>query len=647
MDKSFRKLFEPIQIGTVTVPNRIYMPSMCPNYAGPHGESTLQDIGWYEARARGGAGLITIDFTCVSPEGRGATGQRGLWKDEFMPHFARVVDVIKARGARVTTQLHHAGVMAGVAQPMGPSLLSTREFFVTKPGEFSTEEVEQLVDKFADAAVRAKACGVDMVEIHGAHGYLVCQFISPLFNIRTDKYGQDKLLFAVEIVQKIKEKCGADFPVAFRISADEFYPGGITLDYAKEIARRLEAAGVDFLNVSGTNPDTEDYCEPNMYIEDEEKDEVYRFIRLAADIKKAVRIPVASGGLLTDPLLAERLLEENALDMVWIGRQLIADPDWPDKVRRGQLEDIRPCTICNDGCIGRVFLNQTVWCTVNPLSGFEWRWANEEVLPKPPKSKRVLVIGAGPGGLEAARICAIRGHQVAVVEAAGEIGGTVNIASVPSFKTRWRKLIEWYDRQLRKLGVEIRLNTKATASVIRKETPDAVVIATGSELAIPDIPGITKAVTVEDVLLGKREVGQKVVIIGGGLEGLDTALYLAKQGKKVTVVEALPEVGAGMETTTYMTFFRKSGGLIDKYKITILTQSPVIEVKDNGVEIVDKLGCRKLIEGETVICAVGRKSALDSELMEDIEEVYVIGDAREPRKIIDAIHEGFIAGLDI
>ncbi len=647
MDKKFKKLFEPIQIGVVTVPNRIYLPSMCPNYAGPHGESTLQDIGWYEARAKGGAGLITIDFTCISPEGRGATGQRGLWKDEFMPHFTRVVDVIKVRGARVTTQLHHAGVMAGVAQPMGPSRLSTREFFVTKPQEFSTEEVEQLVDKFAEAAVRAKACGVDMVEIHGAHGYLVCQFISPLFNMRTDKYGRDKPLFAVEVVQKIKEKCGADFPVAFRMTADEFCPRGITLDYAKEVAERLEAAGVDLLNVSGTNPDTEDYCEPSMYIEDEEEGEYYRFVKLGSEIKKVVSIPVASGGLLTDPLLAERLLEEGVLDMVWVGRQLIADPDWPNKIRSGRIEDIRPCTACNDGYIGRVFLNQTLWCTVNPMSGFEWRWANEEALPKPVKSKKVLVVGAGPGGLEAARICAIRGHQVSIVEAADNIGGTVNIASAPSFKKRWWKLIEWYETQLRKLGVAIHLNTRATMSLIKQKAPDAVVLATGSEPAIPDIPGITKAVTVEDVLLDKKKVGQNVVIIGGGLEGLDTALYLAKQGKKVTVVEALPEVGAGMEATTYMSFFRKSGGLIDKYKIAIMTKSPVIEVKDNGVEIVDALGCRKLIESETVVCAAGRKSVLNSELMENIGEAYVIGDAREPRKIIDAIHEGFIAGLDI
>ena len=647
MDNRFKKLFEPIKIGKVTVPNRIYLPSMCPNNAGPHGESTLQDIGWYEARARGGAGLITIDISCISPEGRAAMGQRGLWKDEFMPHFSRVVDVIKVRGAKVTTQLHHAGAMASGTQQMGPSRLSTQQFFITRPQEFSTEEVEQLVDKFADAAVRAKACGVDMVEIHGAHGYLVCQFISPLFNMRTDKYGRDKLLFAIEIVQRIKEKCGTDFPVAFRMSADEFCPGGITLDYAKEVAARLESAGVDFLNVSGTNPDTEDYCEPNMYIEDEEEGEYYRLIKLGSEIKKVVNIPVASGGLLTDPLVAERILEEEALDMVWVGRQLIADPEWPNKVRRGRLEDIRPCTACNEGCIGRIFLNQTVWCTVNPMSGFEYRWVNEEALPKPVKSKKVLIVGAGPGGLEAGRVCAIRGHQVSIVEKADRVGGTVNIASIPSFKKRWRKLIEWYDTQLRKLGVEVQLNTKATLNLIKKETPDVIVLATGSEPVIPDIPGITKAVTVDDVLLGKKKAGQNVVIIGGGLEGLDMALYLAKQGKKVTIVEALQEVGTDMETTARMSFFRKPGGLVEKYRIIIMTESPVSEVKDNGVEIIDTLGCRKLIEGETVVCAIGRKSVLSNELLENFEEVYVIGDARAPRKIIDAIHEGFITALDI
>jgi NADPH-dependent 2,4-dienoyl-CoA reductase/sulfur reductase-like enzyme len=537
--------------------------------------------------------------------------------------------------------------MAMGTEPVGPSRRSTQQFFVTKPRELSLEEIEQLVEKFADAALRAKGCGVDMVEIHGAHGYLVCQFISPLFNVRTDKYGRDKLLFAIEIVQRIKEKCGADFPVAFRMSAEEFVPGGITLDYAKEIATRLEAAGVDLLNVSGTNPDTEDYCEPNMYVEDEEDGEYYRLIRLGSEIKKVVNIPVVSGGLLSDPLAAEKLLEKKALDMVWLGRQLIADPEWPNKVRTGRLEDIRPCTLCNDGCIGRVFLNKTVWCTVNTLSGFEYRWLNEEALPKAVKSKKVLIVGAGPAGLEAGRICAIRGHRVAIVEKADRIGGTVNIASIPSFKKRWRKLIVWYDTQLRKLGVELQLNTQATLDLIKEKEPDAVVWAAGSEPVTPDIPGVAKAVSVEDVLLGRKKTGQNVVIIGGGLEGLDTALYLAKQGKKVAVVEALPEVGMDMETTVRMSFFRKPGGLIDKYGINIMTNSPVVEVHGNGVEIIDKSGCRKSIEGETVIYAVGRRSVCNTELLENFVKAYVIGDARAPGKIIDAIHEGFMTALDV
>ena len=281
------------------------------------------------------------------------------------------------------------------------------------------------------------------------------------------------------------------------------------------------------------------------------------------------------------------------------------------------------------------------------MTGFEYRWINEEALPKTAKSKKVLVVGAGPGGLEAARICAIRGHQVSIVDKADKVGGTANIASVPSFKKKNRQLIEWYKTQLNKLGVEVQLNTEATVSLIKERVPDAIVMATGSEPVIPDIPGIEKAAAADAVLLGKKKAGQNVVIIGGGLVGLDTALYLAKQGKKVTVVEALPEAGADMADIVRMSFFRKQGGLIDKYKIAIMTKAPVIEVRDNGVVTVDELGCRKLVEGDTVICAVGRCSVLNSKLTENIEEAYVIGDAREPRKIIDAIHEGFTIALHI
>jgi 2,4-dienoyl-CoA reductase-like NADH-dependent reductase (Old Yellow Enzyme family)/thioredoxin reductase len=640
------KLFEPITIGKLTIKNRIYMPSMCTNYAGPSGESTIRDVGHYETKARGGAGLITVDYSLVSPEGRGTTGQRGLWKDEFMPHFSRIVDTIKTYGARASTQLHHAGANAAVAEPVAPSPIGNREFFITNPRELTTEEAEQLVTKFAQAALRAKDAGVDMVEVHGASGYLVCQFISPLFNFRTDKYGQDKLLFATEIVQRIKEKCGIDFPVAFRMDSDQIYPGGITLDYAKEVARRLEAAGVDLLNVIGGTPDTEDYTEPNMYIEDDEGD-FYRFIKNAAELKKVVSVPIVSGGLIADPLTAENALEEGMVDMVFVGRQLLADPEWPNKARNGRIEDIRPCTACNDGCVGRVFLNQTVWCTVNPLSGNEYRWPTDDALPKAVNPKKVLIIGAGPAGLEAARISAIRGHEVTVLEQNREVGGTTNIYTTLSFKKRWRKLIQWYHHQLQKLDVEIKLHTKATPALIKKLAPDTLIMATGSSPLIPRIPGIDKALIVDHVLTGNTPVGKTVVIIGGGNVGLDTAIYLSKKDKKVTVVEALPEVGSDLEPTAKLTFFRKSSGLLDRYQITILTNSPVIEVLDRGVEIVDSVGGRRLISCESVICAVGRKPILLKELEDGIRDVHVIGDAKAPRKIIDAIHEGFMTALVI
>lgn len=649
MSVKFKKLFEPIKIGKVIVKNRIYMPSMCMNYAGPNGEVTERDIAYYEARARGGAGLITVDYACISPEGRGMPGQRGIWKNEFIPGLSRLVDVIKSHGATASIQLHHAGVNSITDDIVGPSRLGNQYFFVTSPRELSTEEVEQLVEKYADAALRAKAAGFDMVEVHGTHGYLIAQFLSPIYNKRTDKYGRDRALFALEIIKRIKEKCGEDYPVIFRLIADELVEGGITLEYSKKVAKRLQDAGVDALNVTAGSYDCIDLVVPNMYLEDEEEEVYYRFIKLASEIKKVVNIPVCSGGLISDPEIAEKVLEEGMVDMVFIGRQLIADPDWPRKVMNGELKDIRPCLACMEGCIGRIFGNKTAWCTVNPLSGFEYEWGR--VAQNPPKErKKVLIIGAGPAGMEAARIAATRGHEVLIVEKSDEIGGTIRIASIPTFKKRFEKLISWYDNQLKKLGVKIQLNTEAKPELIEKQASDVVIIATGSEPIIPDIPGIEKTITADDVLKGKKEAGKDIIIMGGGLVGCETALHLAKDGKNVTIVEALSEVARDMEITSRFSL-TKPGGLLEKYKVKVVTKSPVAEVKDGGVVIIDELGRRKFIKSDTTICAVGRRPVLNKGLVEKAKEVakevYIIGDAKIPRKVIDAIHEAFSVAMKI
>ena len=645
----FEKLFEPIKIGKVIVRNRIYMPSMCMNYAGPNGEVTEQDIAYFEARARGGAGIVTVDYACISPEGRGMPGQRGIWKDEFIPGLSRLVDVIKAHGAVASIQLHHAGVCSITEDVVGPSRASNKFFGITRPRELSTEEVDQLVEKFANAALRAKMAGFDMVEVHGSHGYLIAQFLSPKYNRRTDKYGRDRALFAEEIVRRIKEKCGRDFPVIFRLSADEFEEEGITLDYAKQVAKRLERIGVDALNVTGCNYDSIDLIVPTMYAEDEEG-EVYRFIKLAAEIKKAVNIPVISGGLISDPEIAEKVLEEGMVDMVFIGRQLIADPEWPRKVKEGRVEDIRPCLACNEGCGGdRLWNGRVVACAVNPLNSLEYKWQSEEDIPKAKNKKKLLIIGGGPAGLECARIAGIRGHDVTLVEKESKLGGTVNIAAVPSFKKRLAKLTKWYEVQLKKLGVKVMTNTTATPELIKKVDPDVVIIATGSEPIVPNIPGVENAVTADDVLLGKVTVGENVVVVGGGLVGCETALYLAKQGKKVTIVEALSEIARDMEPTSKMTLVKK-GGLFEKYGINVITNSPIVEIRKGEVVTVDEMGGRRSIGADSIVIAIGRKPVTPEELISEAKktgkDVHIIGDAKVPRKVIDAIREGFSVAID-
>jgi len=644
---NFKKLFEPIEVGKKIVKNRICLPAMCMNFAGPNGEVTEPDVAYFAARTRGGAGLITIDYACISPEGRGMPGQRGIWDDKFIPGLARLADVIKASGATANIQIHHAGFNSMTGEVVGPSRLSNQYYFISKPRELSTEEVEQLVEKFANAALRAKMAGIDMVEVHGTHGYLVCQFLSPLTNRRTDKYGRDRGLFASEIVEAIKKRCGEDYPVIFRLCADEFMDGGITLDSAKEVAKRLEDVGLDMLNVTGGNFDTIYYPAPTMYVEGEEGEAYYRFIRLASEIKKIVSIPVCSGGLILDPEIAEKAIEKGMVDMVFIGRQLIADPDWPRKVMSGKLDDIRPCIACNDGCVNEIFSYRTGKCTVNPLVGFESKYGSEEELPTASEKKKILVIGSGPGGLESARIAAIRGHEVLIVEKSDRIGGTLNVASAPTFKRRLKRLIDWYGTQLKKLGIQIIFNTEGTMKLIEKENPDVVIIATGSEPSIPNIPGIEGAITADDLLLGKRDVGNDVIIMGAGLVGCETALHLAKQGKKVTVVETLPEAAKDMEITSKIFFTDPRVGLFKKYKIEAVTKRPVIEVRKDEVIVTDELARREAIKGDTTVSAIGRRSILDKGLVEELKragkEFYIIGDAKEPRKAFDAIYEAFFA----
>ncbi len=646
-------LFEPIQIGSMPVKNRIVMAPMTTLYAGPNGEVTDRLIKYYVARARGGVGLIIVESAYIDEQGCQIPASINITSDAYIPGLTLLVDGIKGGSADhpvACLQLIHAGTQAVLTQTVGPSAIGRKIAKPVKtPRALTTEEVEQIVEDFAGAALRAKLAGFDMVELHGTHGYLIQQFLSPLTNRRTDKYGADRGLFAEEIVTRAKAKCGKDYPMIWRLCSDEFEPGGITIEDAKNTAKRLEQAGIDAFDVTGGTYDTF-----NMYIEflyDIGEEGVFR--DLASEVKKVVAVPVISGASVDTPEAAERLISDEKVDMVFLGRALIADPYWPQKAQEGRVEDIRPCSKCTEGCGLRIESLRPVNCNVNPTVRLDYLWRGEDDIPEAKEKKKVLVIGGGPGGLECARVATIRGHDVTLVDKEGTLGGTLNVAAIPTFKKAIARLVEYYTAQLKKAEVKVMTNTTASMKLVNDIAPDVVVVATGSEPLVCEIPGIEKSVLADDVLWGKATVGTSVVVLGGGLVGCETALHLVQQGKKVTVIEAvpLPPAGAGI-------FIREARDYLIMVKlpmsgVEVITGSTVCEIRDGEVTITDKkdgMTVMRTIAADSIVNAFGRQAVVLEELtkIRDLgKETYVIGDARLLGKASDAILEGFIVALEI
>ncbi|NPV53545.1 MAG: FAD-dependent oxidoreductase [Firmicutes bacterium] len=643
----FPKLFEPGQIGSMKLRNRIVMPPMGTNLASETGAVTDRMIAYYKERAKGGAGLIIVEIVCVdSPVGRAIPNQVRLDMNTYIAGHNELVEAVHFYGVKIIPQLHHAGRQTTPdstdgMQPVAPSPIPC-EFLQVQPRELATSEVEVLVAKFVDAAVRARNAGYDGVEIHGAHGYLITQFMSPRTNKRLDKYGGDtngRMRFALEIIQGIRDKLGRDFPITFRMSADEFMEGGLTLQESKKIARILQDAGVDALHVSaGAYGSMPTILEPMQY------NEGWR-VYLAEEIKKVVDIPVITVGVIRHPDFAERVLAEGRADFVSVGRTLLADPEWPVKAMEGRQEDIRRCISCNIGCIGnRVFQSLHIRCTVNALTGREVEFG--ELKPANP-IKRIMIVGGGPAGMEAARVAATRGHRVALYEKAGELGGQVRLASVPPGKDKIGWTIDYLDTQIRKLGVDIRLNTEVTPEIVARENPDVVIIATGATPIIPDEAGWPRAnvATAWDVLRGVVEVnGQRVVVAGGGMTGCETALFLVERNKHVVIIEMLDRIASDMEPISRISLSKD----LEEARVEILTGVRLSEVKDNGVVVMDHDWRTRFIPADKVVLALGSRpfNPLEAQIRA-LKELYVIGDAQHPGKLIDAIREGFEIGWRI
>ncbi|MFC1990200.1 FAD-dependent oxidoreductase, partial [Chloroflexota bacterium] len=475
-----------------------------------------------------------------------------------------------------------------------------------------------------------KAAGIDAIHLRAHDGYLFDQFQTALWNRRTDKYGGDlrgRLRFAMEVIEAIRNGAGADFPIIYRFSL----AGGREIEEGLEIARQMEAAGVAALEIDAGCHEAWNWGHPTTY------KQPGCMVDLAAMAKKVVKIPVIAVGKLGYPDLAERVLQEGKADFISLGRALLADPEWPNKVKEGRFEDIRPCLAESEGCSGRLRQGKYVSCAVNPATGME----REMAITPAERKKSVLVIGGGPAGMEAAIVAKSRGHKVVLWEKSSELGGNLIPASIPDFKQDYRRLIDYLSTQIKKLGVTVELGKEATEKLVQQMKPDVVFLATGSKPLIPDIPGVEmkKVVTAPDLLLDKKEAGECVVVVGGGLVGCETAVFLAQKGKKVTVVEILDSVAID----TFMRDREDLLKLLSDAKVNILTNTMVLEITAKGITVADECGDRSTLKADTVVLAVGFKSSdhLLTTLREKVPEVYAIGDCVEPRKVINAIWEGY------
>ncbi len=636
-------LFTPLRIGSLELKNRIVMAPMATHYADETGAVTERLRNYYAERARGGAGLIAVESGYIHPLGRGGIRRLGLHEDRLIPGLKGLVDAVHAEGAKICSLLHHAGRQVKVENTAGQypvsasSLPAGMEAVV--PRTLKIPEIEELVEAFGQGARRSLAAGFDAILIHAAHGYLIHQFLSPLSNIRRDRYGgtfSRRLRFLQEIVLRCREAVGRDYPLMVRISASEFIPGGITLKDGQKIACSLEEWGVKAIHVSGGTHDTVEMEIQPMAIPRG------CLVHLAEGIKRAVRIPVGTVGRIVEPKMAEEILQQGKADLIAMARALLADPEFPRKAMEGKFEDIRPCIACLQGCRDHLYHGLPITCLVNPQAGKE---AECKIEPAK-KKKKVFIIGGGPGGMEAAQVAALRGHEVTLAEKENHPGGQFHLASLPAGKEEIGVYLNYLSGQLKKLGVKVQLNREVTPERLKEIIADAVILAAGGFPSIPQIPGIDRknVFTAWEALLHPEKTGAKVVIIGGGSVGAETAGFLLDHKKDVTLLEMLPDIAADAENVNRKVLLRSLGE--KGAKIRVLTE--VTAILPEGVEV--EFGGRKeILPADTIVLAAGThpNDELEAALRAMSVEFYKIGDCEKPRKAIDAIHEGFQVALKL
>jgi 2,4-dienoyl-CoA reductase (NADPH2) len=662
-------LFKPLKINKLEIKNRIAYPSLGLLYSY---DTKLNDkyYNFYKEIAKGGAGIVTVGPVGIDFLGAGFV-PLSIASDEAIPSFQKLTKLIKDEGASPWVQLFHAGAytypfLINNETPIAPSAIFSK-YSKAKPKEMTLEDIRAVQTAFADGALRAKKSGFEGVEIIASAGYLITQFLSPLKNLRTDDYGgsfENRIRFVKEILALVREKVGSDYPIGIRMAGNDFVEGSNCDVETPKIAKVYEECGVDIINVTGGWHESK---VPQLPMELPRGG----FSYLAANIKKEVNIPVMASNRITTPDVAEAIIQDGVCDMVNLGRVLIADPFWPEKAKNGRSEEIRPCVACSQGCTDEIFNGRPVYCVGNPRAGFEAE-RNIKITDNP---KKVMVVGAGISGLEAALTASMAGHSVEIYEKKSEIGGQIKIAAAPPHKSELLEFVRYYRAMLKKYDIPVFLNVEVTTQMINELKPDHIIVCEGAKPLIPPLKGADDPSVISswDVLEKNPRLGREVAVIGGGAVGLETAFFIAEKGtmnpetvhflmtyeaatperirehmfrgsSSVTVFEMMDKAGADVGKSTKWVLM----GNLDRHGVTVKTKCKVLSIKDGVVEYETPDGVEKK-KFDNVVMAAGSKAVrtLSKEVGKSGIPYSTVGDCIQPGKMNHAIHGGFLTALEL